>query len=817
MDAPLAAETPHRLIEIAVDGVNHGSDHGVLTYAIPDGWESLLAPGSLVWVPVRQRIELGIVSGVPVEAPDFEIKELYAPVEPAISLAPWQLDTARWMARETASSLFGAASLFLSPGIEHRQTEILHADPDADLARIALTKSQSELMILLRERGPLSLDAARTATGKKLDSVIAKLVDLKLIRKELRVDQHTPGQPTTQLIRLLSDDLDLTARAVKQRAVQEALISRRRLLRDGDSEWTTVEALRDRVAADSTLLNALVKKEIVELRVVPRSQAPQPRSAPPPVLTAQQAAAWSSVERSLAVGDSQPILLFGVTGSGKTEIYLRGVAWCLRAGKSAIILLPEIALATQVVRRFIDRFPGKVAVLHSQMSPGQRHATWQAIEDGEFPVVVGPRSALFAPVQNLGMIVLDEEHENTYKQDSDPRYHARNVAEYIARQHGATVILGSATPAIESWYRSEQGTYRRLELTERVSPNASHMPLELPPVEIVDLRQELHQSNTSLLSRRLQELMVAAHGRGEQSILLLNRRGQSTVVLCRACGHRLVCPHCDIPLVFHRDSSLLICHRCDYRERPPRNCPDCHGHLDFFGAGTQRVEDEVHRLFPQVRLLRWDQDSVRQQGGYESMLERVEAGLVDVVVGTQMVAKGFDLPKVTVVGVIQADSTLHLPDFRSPERTFQLVTQVAGRAGRRSPGSRVIVQTYTPEHYAIQTASRHDYLAFYEEESAFRQHFVYPPFARLIRCVYKHKQERAAAVEAEMMARALAKHAKRLEAEIDLLGPTPAFAAKVRGMYQWQVIVRGHDLEAFLIDLPVRPGWVIDVDPQSML
>jgi primosomal protein N' (replication factor Y) len=311
--------------------------------------------------------------------------------------------------------------------------------------------------------------------------------------------------------------------------------------------------------------------------------------------------------------------------------------------------------------------------------------------------------------------------------------------------------------------------------------------------------------------------MVAAHGRGEQSILLLNRRGQSTVVLCRACGHRLVCPHCDIPLVFHRDSSLLICHRCDYRERPPRNCPDCRGHLDFFGAGTQRVEDEVHRLFPQVRLLRWDQDSVRQQGGYESMLERVEAGLVDVVVGTQMVAKGFDLPKVTVVGVIQADSTLHLPDFRSPERTFQLVTQVAGRAGRRSPGSRVIVQTYTPEHYAIQTASLHDYLAFYEEESAFRQHFVYPPFARLIRCVYKHKQERAAAVEAEMMARALAKHAKRLEAEIDLLGPTPAFAAKVRGMYQWQVIVRGHDLEAFLIDLPVRPGWVIDVDPQSML
>jgi primosomal protein N' (replication factor Y) len=269
--------------------------------------------------------------------------------------------------------------------------------------------------------------------------------------------------------------------------------------------------------------------------------------------------------------------------------------------------------------------------------------------------------------------------------------------------------------------------------------------------------------------------------------------------------------------VFHRDTSMMICHRCDFRERPARNCPDCRGQLDYFGAGTQRVEDEVHKHFPHARVLRWDQDSVRQQGGYASMLERVEEGLVDIVVGTQMVAKGFDLPKVTVVGVIQADSTLHLPDFRSAERTFQLVTQVAGRAGRRTSGSRVVVQTYTPEHYAIQTASRHDYRAFYEEEVAFREHFVYPPYTRLIRCVYRHRQERAAAVEAEMLTRDLARLARRHDIVIDILGPTPAFAAKVRDMYQWQIIVRGQHLDPLLANFPDRPGWVINVDPLSML
>jgi primosomal protein N' (replication factor Y) len=806
-----------RLLSIAVSGVTFGLEHGVLTYAVPDTWPTALEPGTLVWVPVLKRIELGIVVGPVKEDPEFEPRVLHAPVMPELRLNGAQMRTATWLARETIGSLYAAAALFLPPGIQHRRIEVVSlADASPD-GTDGLTKAQSQVVDLLAANGPMSLDALRSATGRKLDSVITRLADAGRVQRTLTVDQHVPQEQTVQVIRLVSDDPGMSGRSRKQAAIQEALINRRRFLRDGDSEFTTVEALRERVEADSTTLRAMEKKGIVELGEVPRSRAPQPRPASPPVLTPQQAAVWSEVERSLASGGADPFLLFGVTGGGKTEIYLRAVAWCLRFGRGAIILLPEIALATQIVRRFIDRFPGKVAVLHSQMTPGERYATWKSIEAGTFQIVVGPRSALFAPVRNPGLIVLDEEHEGSYKQDSEPRYHARSAAEYLARQYGATLVLGSATPAVESWFRSETGSYRRLELSERVAPSGANGGLELPPVEIVDLREELLRSNTSLLSRRLQEVVRQALNRDMQSILLLNRRGQSTVVLCRSCGHRIMCPHCDIPLVFHRDRGVMICHRCDYREPPVRFCPDCQGQLDYFGSGTQRVEEEVASVFPDVRIMRWDQDSVRGQGGYASMLDRVERGDVDIIVGTQMVAKGLDLPKVSVVGVIQADTTLHLPDFRSSERTFQLVTQVAGRAGRRAPGSRVIVQSYTPNHYAILTAARHDFRAFYDEEIDFRRHYLYPPFTRLIRCVYRHRNERAAAIETEMMARRLAKHAKLVGVEIDLLGPAPAFAAKIRDMYQWQVIVRGRDIDPLLDGFPVGPGWVIDVDPQSML
>jgi len=817
--APVASPaTDRRLIAVAVNVTTPGAGRGIFTYAVPADWDDPLEPGQLVWVPVRNRVELGIVVEDVTEIPAFTVRDLHAPVRPEVCLSPEKMIAAEWLARETAATLYATAALFLPPGILHRTIDVLLPTGRTPIDPTPLTAMQARLLALVEERGEISVDAAKRELSQPLTSVIPTLIERGVIRKEIRVDQHEVGQRMLRFVRLLNDDPSLTSRAPKQATVQEELRQLARLRRDGEPDLVALNELRESVDADNTTIVSLIRKGVIEQIELPPHEAPQPRPSPTPALTPAQAAAWVALERALVARDPTPHLLFGVTGSGKTEIYLRSVAWCLRHDRDAIVLVPEIGLATQVVRRFIDRFPGQVAVLHSQMTDSARLETWKRIESGEFRVIVGPRSALFSPVRDLGLIVLDEEHESTYKQDTEPRYHARNVAQFLATQSGAVVLLGSATPSVETYQRAENGVYRKLTLADRVSPlGRSDEPLALPDVEIVDVKEELQHGNTSLLSRRLQEVVEATLARREQAILLLNRRGTSTVVLCRTCGHRIVCPDCDIPLVFHQDRHEMVCHRCDYREAPPASCPDCGGRLDFFGAGTQRVEDEVRRRFPKARVLRWDQDSIRRQGGYEAMLERVESGEVDLIVGTQMVAKGFDLPLVTAIGVIQADTMLHLPDFRSAERTFQLLTQVAGRAGRRHAGSTVVVQTYTPEHYSVQAASRHDYEAFYREEVDFRDKHLFPPFVRLVRYVYRHEKEREAAIEAEMMARELARHIRTAGVRADLLGPTPAFAAKVRGSYQWQVVLRTAQLEVLLDDLPSRPGWVIDVDPQSML
>lgn len=806
--------------QVAVSRILPGGKGGVYTYGVPAALQGDVERGLLVIVPLQKRQYPGLVLGLGETEPGFTVRPIHSIPEPRMVLSAERLETAEWLARESASSVYAAAALFLPSGLHTSMVDVYHFNGLDDSAYDDLTPSQRKVIGLLRRERSMTLDQLRKATGQPLTTVMETLRQRDLVRHDVRVDRHVPGPRIERYIRLLDDDAGKVSKSARQQSVLEQLIDIARFQRSDDPGLIALADLRLAVDADSASISAMAKKGLIEVVDLPRSEAPQPRPAPAPVLTPEQAAAWSILERALIAGDPKPHLLFGVTGSGKTEIYLRGVAWCLRHGRSAIVLVPEIGLATQVVRRFVDRFPGQVVVLHSQLTDSQRYEIWRGIEAGEHKVVVGPRSALFAPVQRLGLIVLDEEHENTYKQDSEPRYHARMLAEYMARKAGAALMLGSATPSVESVWHTDRGDYHRIDLPERVNPSGSRQSsssLELPLVEIVDLKLELQSGNTSLLSRSLTSVVNHSLERGEQAIILLNRRGTSTVVLCRACGHRVTCPLCDIPLVYHKDRQQMMCHRCDHREGPPRQCPDCQGRLDYFGAGTQRVEDEVRRTFPSARVLRWDQDSVKRQGGFEQMLRRVEDREVDVVVGTQMVAKGFDLPKVTAIGVIQADTILHLPDFRSGERTFQLLTQVAGRAGRRTAGSRVVVQTYTPEHYAVQAAARHDYPAFYVEEIDFREKHLFPPFVRLARYLYRHDNERSAAIESELMAREIARHARALDVRLDLLGPTPAFAARIGGKYQWQIVLRSTALEVMLDDLPIRPGWVVDIDPQSML
>jgi primosomal protein N' (replication factor Y) (superfamily II helicase) len=463
-------------------------------------------------------------------------------------------------------------------------------------------------------------------------------------------------------------------------------------------------------------------------------------------------------------------------------------------------------------------------VLHSALRDAERYAQWELVRTGERPIVIGPRSALFAPVPDPGLIVLDEEHETAYKQEApSPRYDARAVAEELARLSAATLILGSATPDIGTRWRAESGQLGLLELKGRVGPAlggaAGAAPLELPAVQAVDMRQELRAGHTGLFSRPLLDLLRDTFAASEQSILFLNRRGLATFVQCRACGTVFTCPRCDIPLVYHADRELLICHRCNGREARPRRCTNCDStEISYFGAGTQRVEREVRALLPKARVLRWDQDAISAKVDASALLAKVQAHEVDVIVGTQMVAKGLDLPLVTAIGVINADTLLNLPDFRAGERTFQLLTQVAGRAGRRGPGSRVIVQSYTPEHYAIQAALTHDYADFYREELDFRHRHRYPPFSRLARFIYRHADEETCAAEGDRLARLIAHAAYAANVEdLDLMGPTPCFAAKIRDLYQWQLILRSGALDTILRDLRLPRGWQVDVDPVSML
>jgi primosomal protein N' (replication factor Y) len=542
----------------------------------------------------------------------------------------------------------------------------------------------------------------------------------------------------------------------------------------------------------------------------------------PPALTADQEGVWQAIQAGRGA-----FLLHGVTGSGKTEIYLRAIEAALSQGRQAVVLVPEIALTPQTIRRFAARFPGKVTVWHSELGEGERFDVWRRVRTahGAAQVVVGSRSALFLPYGDLGVVVVDEEHEPSYKQERTPRYHARAVALELGRLCDATVILGSATPSLETYYAARRGDdMKLLSLPERIKA-------DLPVVHVADMRQELRMGNRSMFSRRLSEGLRQVLDAGQQAILYLNRRGSATCVLCRDCGYVAVCQKCYAPLTYHGDpsrgspaspsspSQSLVCHQCNRRYPIPTLCPKCGSvRIRYFGAGTERVEEAVKLEFPKARTLRWDRDVTGAKGSHDAILAKFISHEADILIGTQMIAKGLDLPLVTLVGVVAADTSLFLPDFRASERTFQLLTQVAGRAGRSALGGEVIVQTYHPDHYAILAASNHDYEGFYREEMGFRRQQMYPPLRRLARLVFYHGQRDKAQAEAEVAAGLLrAEIGARGLANADVIGPAPCFFARQRGEWRWQVVLRAPDPVSILRGITVNRGWRVDVDPVDLL
>jgi len=850
------------------------------TYSIPEHLADSIALGQLVWVPFGARRLQGVVIAFSDTSPVEQTKDIdeIADARPLLSAA--QIDLAHWIARTYLCSLYDALSLMLPPGIEQPTEILLSLAPD--VPRANLTPKQAALVELITREG----NARLNQLPRDLRSAVDPLAQRGILVKRTRVAPPRAKPKRVKAIRLVSAEpiAQLHPKTqTKAKTVADFLRA------EGKPVW--ISALYAAVDCDMPLLHKLEDAGIIALEeeeVWRDSLAGRAFDiVEPPKLTPEQERVWEEIKSEIqnskfeiqahenfesgisnlefqaehAIRNTQysarhAFLLHGVTGSGKTEIYMRALAEIIAQGKQGIVLVPEISLTPQTLRRFGARFK-RIAVLHSRLADGERYDTWRRCRDGLVDVVIGARSALFAPLPNLALIAMDEEHDPSYKQAEYPHYHARAVALELARRVGATVILGDATPDVETYYRATRGEFRLLELPKRIMghiqviqnskleiqkqvagkgsnfesgilnavvhqvgsdyPEARY--LELPPVEIVDLRAELKAGNRAMFSRALQRAMARVLAAREQVILFLNRRGTATFILCRDCGKVFQCKRCDNPMTYHGTGDQLVCHHCNRRDRVPTQCPQCgSARIRYFGVGTEKVEAEVQTLFPKVRTLRWDFDVTRGKESHEAILEKFVEHQADVLIGTQMIAKGLDLPLVTLVGVISADTALNLPDFRSGERTFQLLTQVAGRAGRSILGGKVIVQTYNPEHYAIQAAAAHDYRAFYEREIAFRREQDYPPFSHLIRLLYAHSNERQAQQEAARMFRALeTRIAQRGLPSLDLIGPAPAFFHRVRGQYRYQILVRGANPHTLVQDIALPLGWRVDVEPVSML
>lgn len=585
------------------------------------------------------------------------------------------------------------------------------------------------------------------------------------------------------------------------------------------AEWLTLEELAQQ-GVSSAVARALLERGLVESgekRILRNSYAGEQVRSEYLQLTPEQQQATAQINAATDSGSQRTFLLQGITGSGKTEVYLRVAAHAVDAGKQVLVLVPEIALTAQLVQRFRAWFGDSIAVAHSKLSQNERGDVWYRMRTGQARVLIGVRSAAFAPFEDLGLVIIDEEHEGSYKQDERPNYHAREVALARCRLTGAPLVLGSATPDLSSYYKALQGEYVHLRLTARANGS------QLPAVEIVDMRQELAARNFSVLSRRLQQSLQQTAAAGEQAIVLLNRRGYSTFVMCRDCGQTITCPHCAVALVYHSAGEDMRCHYCGNTAPVPQECPSCHSRrIKFFGTGTQRAEAELREL-PQLRVLRLDQDTAMAKFAHTRILQQFNKGEGNVLIGTQMVAKGHDIPNVTLVGVLSADSALHLPDYRASERAFSLLTQAAGRAGRGSKPGHVIFQTYDAANHVLALAVRQDYDRFAREELVERQRYAYPPFKQLLKLTAWDKDEGAAQALAQKVVFFLQQLLLQGKLQdVEIAGPFPALVAKVRDLYRFNVLLKAEDLQPVKAALLAsrfkeQSNLFFDVDPVSVI
>jgi len=741
------------------------------------------------------------------------------------------LKLTKWIAQYYLCSWGEAIQAAIPAGIRIKSYRVvrLNTDNPSDVISFLESKAprRAKVLRILEENREIELNKlVEQIEARDIYPSLRALQEKDLIRIETRLGDEGVKVKYKDIVKLAKDpeeienEIKSLKRADKQIKILRLLLAnpggyfKSELLELADTSPSPLKALEEK---------GLISLEKIEVKRNPFIDGIFMEKDQHFELTEAQNKAEQLIEEGLRDENSRVILLQGVTGSGKTEVYLRAIAKVLEQGKQAIVLVPEISLTPQMIGRFRSRFGEQIAILHSQLSIGERYDQWRRLKEGEADIAIGARSAIFAPLKRLGLIVIDEEHETSYKQDTVPRYHAREVAVKRAELSGAVVILGGATPSLESRFSAGQGRYDFAILPERIEARP------LPAVEIVDMREELKQGNRSIFSRRLAQSLNRCLEEKEQAILFLNRRGYAPFILCRDCGYVPRCPHCQVSLTYHFTDKDLRCHHCGYSRQAPDICPRCKSrYIRHFGIGTQRVEEELKKQFPQGRVLRLDADTTTRKGAHSSMLGSFKKREIDILVGTQMIAKGLDFPEVTTVGVITADTSLNLPDFRAAERTFQLLTQVAGRAGRGSKLGEVIIQTYAPEHYSILAARTHDYETFYEQEMKLREELLYPPFSHFVNLLLTHPQEKAVIEAAGRMKLFLSEAREELERDdIEILGPTQAPLAKLKNRYRWLITLKGERVEdmndlirSSLKRIGSSLGRVkleIDVDPLGMM
>ncbi len=791
------------------------------TYSLP--LNHSISPGCAVWVPFGSRVLQGVVFSLIDESPAYDTKSIVDVIDSNPLLSKSQVELARWIAQYYRAPYFETAYLMLPPAFERKTltfVEIMHDAPQNSPDNLTLHQSKMFKFLLKNGRSDSRQFKGRIPT-KQIIPTIKQLEKKGLIRKtsELQKERIKPKQVLHVRLAVDSNRAGQEIALLKEKAFRQAEFLKV-LIDVGDTLSLADAAKQSR--STSAVAYALQKKGLVMVEKIEVRRDPLAhRSFKPSVplkLTPAQQSAFEKIQNGLQCG-SGTFLLHGVTGSGKTEIYLRALQETIAQGKRGIVLVPEISLTPQTIERFASRFPNRVAVLHSRLSPGEQYDEWHRIREGEFDVVIGSRGAIFVPQPDLGLVVIDEEHEWTYKQhEKSPLYHARDVALKLAELTEAVVILGSATPDMESYHLAQRGDYQLLQLQERVCGAENGFIPSLPMVEVVDLRDELKTGNRSIFSRSLTRAIDGALDANEQVILFLNRRGAASLVQCRDCGYVMTCRRCDAAMSYHPHEAYLLCHLCNYRILPPQSCPECESlRIKFLGIGTQKVEEETAKAFPQARIIRWDRDVTKGKHSHEEILEKFQSHKADILIGTQMVAKGLDIPLVTVVGIISADVGLHLPDFRAGERTYQLLSQVTGRAGRGILGGQAIIQTYTSEHYAVQAAAEQDFCQFYETEISLRYKYGYPPFSRMVSMIYSHTNEARCEEEAQRMVRQIrSERDSQGLANLSVIGPTPAFTPRIRGRYRWHLIIRGLEPVSVISRIPIPYGWKIDVDPVGL-